>query len=76
VADPELEAARAAFARGDFRQTRRVATLVLARPDLPADLRTEADRLLAATSNDPLAVFLGFGCLLFFIFTVYFTLLR
>jgi len=76
VADPELGAAQAAFARGDFRETRRLATLVLARAELSEELRREADRLLAATSNDPLALFLGIGCLLFFVLTVYFTLLR
>lgn len=73
---PELEQARAAFARGDFRETRRLATLLLAREDLAEEARKEADHLLASTSNDPLAVFLGVGCLLFFVIVVYFTLVR
>jgi len=73
---PELEQARAAFTRGDFRETRRLATLLLAREDLAEEARKEADHLLASTSNDPLAVFLGVGCLLFFVIVVYFTLVR
>ena len=73
---PELEQARAAFTRGDFRETRRLATLLLAREDLGEETRREADHLLASTSNDPLAVFLGVGCLLFFVIVVYFTLVR
>ena len=73
---PELEQARAAFTRGDFRETRRLATLLLAREDLGEEARKEADHLLASTSNDPLAVFLGVGCLLFFVIVVYFTLVR
>jgi hypothetical protein len=73
---PELEQARAAFTRGDFRETRRLATLLMARTDITDDTRKEADHLLASTSNDPLAVFLGVGCLLFFVIVVYFTLVR
>ena len=76
AADPDLEKARAAFARGDFRETRRLATLLLARENLGDDARRDADHLLASTSNDPLAVFLGVGCLLFFVIVVYFTLVR
>jgi hypothetical protein len=73
---PELEQAQAAFARGDFRETRRLATLTLAHPELGEEARREADRLLGATSHDPLAVYLGIGCLLFFAIIVYFTLVR
>jgi hypothetical protein len=75
-AAPELAEARAAFGRGDFRETRRLATLLLSQTDLREEARREADHLLASTSHDPLAVFLGVGCLLFFVIVVYFTLVR
>ena len=75
-APPELTAARAAFDRGDFMETRRLAAEVAERTDLPADTRAQARELLAALGSDRLAVALGVGCLLFFLVTVWFTLVH
>ena len=74
--DPDLAALQAAFARGDFLETRRQAAALLQRDDRKAEDRAEAERLLGATSVDPLAIALGIGCLVFFLLVVVFTLIR
>jgi hypothetical protein len=72
----ELESLRAAFGRGDFAETRRLAAKLAAQADLSDETRAEATRLLRATATDPLAVYIGLGSLLFFLGVVYFTLFR
>jgi hypothetical protein len=74
--DLDLAEARAAFARGDFRETRRRASALAARSELPEAVHQEADQLLAATGNDSLAIALGIGCLVFFLAIVLSTLGR
>jgi hypothetical protein len=76
VSDPELDEARHALERGDFFATRRLAAAIVRREGVAPELAAEARKLLAATSNDPLALALGVGCLLFFIIVVFLTLGR
>ena len=75
-ASPELAAARAAFDRGDFLETRRVAGALAGRPDVSDATRAAARELLDALQSDRLAIGLGVGCVIFFVLTVWLTLFR
>ena len=75
-AQPELALARAAFERGDFLETRRLAGIVAARTDVSDATRAAARDLLASLKSDRLAIGLGVGCLIFFLLTVWLTLFR
>ena len=73
---PELVAARAAFDRGDFLETRRLASLLVLRSDVSDGTRSAARELLDSLKSDRLAIGLGVGCVIFFVLTAWLTLVH
>jgi hypothetical protein len=66
---PELDAAHRAFERGDFRESRRLAS-ELERSATDEPTRAAAHAILQRTSLDPLIVWLSGGCLVFFVLVI------
>jgi hypothetical protein len=55
-ARPDLSAAESLYARGDFREARRVAKAIAAAPDGADRDKARAREILAATGIDPVAI--------------------
>jgi hypothetical protein len=66
---PDLDAARDAFSRGDFRETRRRAGAILA-SDAPDAHKAAARELLGRISNDRAVLVLLGACVIFFLVVV------
>jgi len=71
----ELRQATARFSVGDFRDTRfRLRRLLATDPGPGPEVRLPAEALLGRIGVDPVAVYLGIGCLILFFVVVYVTL--